>query len=70
MMGPTNTGRRFNLNLSAQALNLTNNVNYGTPIGTLGSNEFGRSTTLASGMFSGPNGSTSRRVFLQAIFTF
>lgn len=70
MMGGGNTGRRFNLNLSAQALNLTNNVNYGTPIGTLGSNEFGHSTTLASGMFSGPNGSTSRRIFFQAVLSF
>lgn len=70
MMGGTNTGRRFNLTLSAQALNLTNNVNYGTPIGVLGSNEFGRSTTLASGLFSGPNGSTSRRIFFQAVLAF
>lgn len=70
MMGPTATGRRFNLTLSAQALNLTNNANYSTPIGTLGSNEFGRSTSLASGPFSGPGGSTSRRVFFQAVFAF
>ena len=70
MMGPSNTGRRFNLTLSAQALNLFNNVNYGTPIGTLGSNEFGHSTTLAPGMFSGPNGSTSRRIYFQAVFAF
>ena len=70
MMGPTSTGRRFNLTLSAQALNLTNNVNYGTPIGTLGSNEFGRSTSLANGLFSGPGGSTSRRIFFQAVLAF
>lgn len=70
MMGSTNTGRRFNLTLSAQALNMFNNVNYGTPIGTLGASEFGRSTSLASGPFSGPGGSTSRRVFFQAVFAF
>ena len=70
MMGPQATPRRFNLTLSAQALNLTNNANYSTPIGTLGSNEFGRSTSLASGPFSGPGGSTSRRVFFQAVFAF
>ena len=70
MMGPTNTGHRFNLTLSAQALNMFNNVNYGTPIGTLGASEFGRSTSLASGMFSGPGGSTSRRLFFQAVFAF
>lgn len=70
MMGPTSTGRKFNLTLSAQALNLTNNANYSTPIGTLGADEFGRSTSLASGPFSGPGGSTSRRIFFQAVFAF
>jgi hypothetical protein len=70
MMGGTATGRRFNLNLSAQALNLFNNVNYGTPNGTLGSSNFGHSTTLAGQMFSGPGGSTSRRIYLQAVFSF
>ena len=70
MMGPTSTGHRFNLTLSAQALNLTNNVNYGTPNGVLGANEFGHSTTLANGLFSGPGGETSRRVFFQAVVTF
>lgn len=70
MMGPSSTGRRFNLTLSAQALNMFNNINYGTPIGTLGSSEFGRSTGLASGPFSGPGGSTSRRLYFQAVFAF
>lgn len=70
MMGPTSTGRRFNLTFSAQGLNLANNANYGTPIGTLGSSEFSRSTSLASGPFSGPGGSTSRRIFFQAVFAF
>jgi hypothetical protein len=70
MMGGDNTGHRFNLNLSAQALNLFNNVNYGTPNGTLGSSQFGHSTSLAGQMFSGPGGSTSRRIYLQAVFSF
>jgi len=70
MMGPTSTGRKFNLTFSAQALNLFNNVNYGTPIGTLGSSEFGRSTSLSGGPFAGPGGSTSRRIFIQAVFAF
>ena len=70
MMGPTSTGRRFNLTFSAQALNLFNNVNYGTPVGTLGSSQFGKSTSLSGGPFAGPNGSTSRRIFLQAVFAF
>ncbi|MGA8741072.1 MAG: hypothetical protein WB561_07795, partial [Terracidiphilus sp.] len=70
MMGPTSTGRRFNLTFSAQALNLFNNVNYSTPIGTLGSSNFSHSTSLANGPFSGPGGSTSRRIFFQAVFAF
>ena len=70
MMGPTSTGRRFNLTFSAQALNLFNDVNYSTPIGTLGSSNFGHSTSLANGPFSGPGGSTSRRIFFQAVFAF
>jgi hypothetical protein len=70
MMGPSGTGRRYNLTFSVQALNLFNNVNYGTPVGTLGSSQFGRSTSLANGPFSGPGGSTSRRVFFQAVFAF
>jgi len=70
MMGPTSTGRRFNLTFSAQALNLFNDVNYSTPVGTLGSSNFGHSTSLANGPFSGPGGSTSRRIFFQAVFAF
>jgi len=70
MMGPTSTGRRFNLTFTAQALNLFNNVNYGTPVGTLGSSQFGHSTSLSGGPFAGPNGSTSRRIFFQAVFAF
>jgi hypothetical protein len=70
MMGPASTGRRFNLTFTAQALNLFNNVNYGQPVGTLGSSNFGHSTSLSGGPFAGPNGSTSRRIFFQAIFAF
>ena len=70
MMGPAGSGHKYNLTFSVEANNLFNNVNYGTPIGTLGSSEFGRSTSLANGPFSGPGGSTSRRVFFQAAFAF
>jgi hypothetical protein len=62
------TGRKYSLNFSAQALNLFNNVDYGGPNGTIGSRYFLQSTTLAGGMYS--SGSASRRVFLQATFTF
>ncbi len=68
MFGPTSTGRKFNLNMSVQALNLFNNIDYGTPIGTVGSSRFGKSTALAGQIFS--QGSAARRVFLQAIFSF
>ena len=69
-MGPAGTGHKYNLTFSVEANNLFNNVNYGTPIGTLGSSEFGRSTSLAFGPFSGPGGTSSRRVFFQAAFAF
>jgi hypothetical protein len=68
MFGPAGTGRKYSLNFSAQALNLFNNINYGTPVGTVGSPKFGRSTSLAGGPFS--NGVAARRIFLQAVFSF
>jgi hypothetical protein len=68
MFGPTNTGHKYSLNFSVQALNLFNNISYGGPNGTLGSPGFNRSTTLAGGIFS--TGSAARRVFAQVIFSF
>ncbi|HEU5457684.1 MAG TPA: hypothetical protein VFU68_03620, partial [Terracidiphilus sp.] len=69
MMGRKDvTQRKFNLTLTAQALNLFNITNYGMPVGTLGNTNFGKSTSLAGGPFS--NGTASRRIFLQAIFAF
>ena len=68
MFGPTSTGRKYSLNFSAQALNLFNNISYGTPVGTVGSPNFGRSTSLAGGPFS--SGAAVRRIFLQASFSF
>ena len=68
MFGPTSTGRKYSLNFSAQALNLFNDVDYGTPMGTLTSPYFDKSTTLAGGMFS--TGSAVRRIFVQAVFSF
>jgi hypothetical protein len=79
------TGRKYSLNYSAQALNLFNNVNYGTPSGTVmptllsGSGptaiygpgiRFNKPTSLAGGMFASPSGSASRRIFIQAAFSF
>jgi hypothetical protein len=81
MFGPAGTGRKYSLNFSVQALNLFNDIDYGTPTGTITASEtpnsegfytpgsqFDKSTTLAGGMFS--QGSAARRVFLQAVFTF
>lgn len=65
--GGSNT-RKYAINFSVQALNLFNNVNYGQPIGTVNSTRFGESTSLAPGMFS--SGAASRRIFIQAGFTF
>ncbi len=82
-MGPT-VSHKYNLTFTAQALNLFNNVNYGQPVGTInptalkdasgnitginpGAN-FDRSTSLAGRIFS--MGPASRRIFVQAIFSF
>ncbi|HLY39920.1 MAG TPA: carboxypeptidase regulatory-like domain-containing protein [Terracidiphilus sp.] len=84
MFGPEGGGRKYNLTFSAQALNLFNNINYGTPTGSISpaavtdssgtvtgyvpDSLFGHSRALAGQMFS--QGAASRRVFLQAVFTF
>jgi hypothetical protein len=82
MFGPSGTGRRFSLTFSAQALNLFNDIDYGTPTGTIAppktadpatgmfgpGSQFDKSTTLAGGVFS--TGSAARRIFLQAVFSF
>jgi hypothetical protein len=76
-MGGNTIPRKFSLNISAQALNLFNNVDYGTPSGIVTPpgtltdgevNRFGKSQSLAGQIFS--SGSASRRIFLQAVFSF
>lgn len=77
--GSANTGRKYSIDLSAQFLNLFNNVDYGAPSGSLiptpnavglyvPDARFGKSTSLAGGIFS--SGSAVRRIFLQASFEF
>ena len=80
--GMSNTGRRYSLTFSVQALNMFNNISYGTPVGTIvrsqtadpttglfgPGNSFGTSRGLAGGIFS--SGSAARRVFIQSIFSF
>ena len=77
-----NTGRKDSLTFTAQALNLFNDIDYGTPSGSLiptvpensstgdyvPDSRFGESTGLAGGIFS--SGSSARRIFVQAIFQF
>jgi hypothetical protein len=79
-MGGNSTGRRYSLTFSAQALNLFNDIDRGTPNGTVyhiftsntepygPGNQFGKSTNLAGGIFS--SGSAARRIFVQAVFSF
>ncbi|MGA2349481.1 MAG: carboxypeptidase regulatory-like domain-containing protein [Terracidiphilus sp.] len=77
MFGPTNTGRKYTLTLNAQALNLFNDIDRGTPVGTIAppptdpaspGSLFGQSTSLAGGIFS--SGAAARRIFLQATLSF
>jgi hypothetical protein len=79
-MGGPGTGHKYSLTFSAQALNLFNDIDYGTPVGsvipTLNSTtglygpgpQFGKSTSLAGGIFS--QGSAARRIFFNATFAF
>ena len=68
MGGSANTGHKYSLSFSAQALNLFNDIDRGQPIGTVNSPNFGHSTSLAYGIFS--SGSAARRIFIQAAFSF
>jgi hypothetical protein len=64
-------------------LNLFNDINYGTPSGSVvptllpgSATEYGpgsrfqKSTSLAGGIFASPSGSAARRIFFQAAFNF
>ena len=79
-MGGPGTGHKYSLTFSAQALNLFNDIDYGTPVGsvipTLNSagtsygpgDQFGKSTSLAGGIFS--SGAAARRIFFNATLSF
>ena len=78
------SSRKYNLSFNMQAQNLFNNIDYGTPSGTViptltvtpttaasttvEPGRFGESTSLAGGPFS--TGSAARRIFFQASFSF
>jgi hypothetical protein len=72
--------RKYNLTFSVQAQNVFNNINYGTPNGTIipaydkttglygFDSNVGKSTSLAGGPFS--SNAAARRIFFQATFAF
>jgi hypothetical protein len=68
--GMSNTGRKYSLTFSAQALNLFNDINRGTPVGSVTAKSFGQSTSLAGGMFASPGSTASRRIYVTAAFSF
>jgi uncharacterized membrane protein YgcG len=64
----TSTGKRYNFALGAQFQNLFANSDYATPIGTLTSPNFGKSTQLSGGPYT--TNAALRRISVQASFTF
>ncbi len=71
--GDSETGRRYNLNLSVNIQNLFNHTNLGTPVGNLSSTLFGQSTSTGGGFGGGGGGNQAagnRRIELQARFSF
>jgi hypothetical protein len=80
MGGGMSTGHKYSLTFSAQALNLFNDINKGTPNGTViptldastglygPGSQFGVSNSMAGGIFS--QGSAARRIFVQAVLSF
>lgn len=70
--GGASSGHKYTMTLAAQANNLLNVVNYGTPVGVISSPQFGLSNSLGGGGFMGPGGSSNavRRITLQLNFNF
>lgn len=67
----SSTPKRYNLTLTAMAMNVLNHPNFASPIGDLSSPFFGQSLSLQGGF--GPEGSTTtydRKISLQLRFTF
>jgi hypothetical protein len=60
--------RRYNLRLAIEADNIINRVNLATPVGTLGSPLFGRSTSIVGD--SGTGGNANRVINLNLLFRF
>jgi hypothetical protein len=66
--GGATTNRRYNLTLSVFGRNAVNRLNLSPPVANVDSPEVGRYQSLASGLFA--SGTASRRIDLQAIFSF
>ncbi len=60
--------RKYSLTFSAMGHNVFNHTSLGSPMGTLSSPLFGRSTSIAGGFFG--SASSNRSVDLQASFSF
>ncbi len=64
---------RYSLTISAEARNLLNHVNYGSPIADLSQDPklLGTYNSIVGGGYGGPGGSTAnRRFYFQAMFSF
>src|SRR5258708_5486926 len=68
MFSPERSTQRYSLTFSANARNLFNKVNSGTPIGNLSSPQFGQSTALAGRVFN--TQAATRSADLQVMFSF
>ncbi|HWB33214.1 MAG TPA: carboxypeptidase regulatory-like domain-containing protein [Acidobacteriaceae bacterium] len=70
----SNTGRKYNLTIGAQAQNLFNQIPYGTPVSNLSSAQFGKQISLSGGggSYGSPFASANavRRITLQMNFSF
>jgi len=66
--GGSSTGKRYNLAFGLQAQNVFNNEDLSNPVGTITSQDFGKSTQLAGGQFTTSN--ALRRISLTASFNF
>lgn len=69
--GGGNAGR-YNLTFSVNFNNILNHVNFGNPIGNIGSSLFGQSTSTGGGFggFGGGGGAYNRRIDAQVRFSF
>jgi len=68
--GGGTTEHRYNLTLSISARNILNHVNFGPPVGFMGSSNFLQSTTIAGGFQAEQTPTDNRRIDVQLRFQF